>query len=400
MARTFVFVHGTGVRKDDYRRSVLLVKKGVQSSWPDAAVLPCSWGEKVGARLACTGVSIPDFSGEPPVSDEAKALAVLWELLATDPDFEWLELAGAPPATGFVTATMIDARDKFPSKLRSLGTLDKALAKLLDEPERDAEWQAACEMAAASEALQLALESLKKVDARVRHAGARACVAHAMRQRASAGLASWPAEVRDALVEVLFTELGGADAGKVTDWVKGRFVNAAKRWATDKARRERDVLFNAAYPAAGDILLYQARGDKIRGEISHAIRNAGDDVVVLAHSLGGIACVDLLVQQSHANVKALVTFGSQAPLLYELGALHSLPLQDPLPSAHQRLPAHFPPVWINVYDRDDLLSYKAAPIFTSHAQDMQVRSGVPFPDSHSAYWTQEAMWQGLKKRLP
>ena len=51
-------------------------------------------------------------------------------------------------------------------------------------------------------------------------------------------------------------------------------------------------------------------------------------------------------------------------------------------------------------DLDDLLSYRAAPIFTPRARDIQVRSGAPFPDSHSAYWTQTAVWQQLKSLLP
>jgi hypothetical protein len=401
MARTFLFVHGTGVRELDYRRTLLLVKQGVQAQWPGALVLPCSWGEKVGATLACKGVSIPDFSGEPPPSDEAQALAVLWELLVTDPDFEWRELTGAALAEGFVTDAMKEARKKFPLRLAAFGALPSALAQLPDEAERAADWQAACAQAAASPALEPALVHLKRIDARVRRAGARACVAHWMQLRVSAGLPALPATARDALVDTLFAELGGADAGRVTDWMKDRFTGAAKRWATDKARRERDVLFNAAYPAAGDILLYQAHGDAIRAEIASAIRNAGPEVVVLAHSLGGIACVDVLVQHHLPNVHALVTFGSQAPLLYELGALHSLPLNgQPPPPAEQRLPATFAPRWINVYDRDDLLSYKAAPIFKPRAQDLQARSGAPFPDSHSAYWTQAAVWQELKLRLP
>lgn len=396
MTTTFLFVHGTGVRTDDFRRSLLLVKAGVTSQWPAAQVLPCAWGDKVGATLACKGVSIPDFSGEPPPTDEAQALAVLWELLATDCDFEWRELTGAPPAGGFVDEAARDAQRRFPQRVQALGTLDAALQLLPAEPERDAAWQAACAQAAQSEALQTALANLKRVDAGVRRAAARACVAVWQQH---AGAPAWPAASRDALVQLLYDQLGGADAGRVTDWVTARFKTGVKRWATDKARRERDVLFNAAYPAAGDILLYQARGDAIRAEISTAIRNSGDAVVVLAHSLGGIACVDLLVMEHHPNVKALVTFGSQAPLLYELGALHALPLQHPLPPTHQRLPDTFPPEWINVYDRDDLLSYKAAPIFTPRARDIEARSGAPFPDSHSAYWTQPAVWQQLKKLL-
>ena len=400
--KTFLFVHGTGVRKDDYRRSFQLIKAGLDKHWPTAPLRPCQWGEKVGSRLACGGVSIPDFSGEAAPSDEAKALTVLWELLATDPDFEWRELAGVAAPAGFVDAAMRDAAKAFPQRVEALCRLPAALALLPDDEDdparRDAAWLLACKEVAASEAMAAALASIKRIDARVRHAAARACVAHWQWQRAFAS-GSLPAAQRDALVQALFSELGGADAGRVTDWVTARFRGAVKRWATDKARRERDVLYNAAYPAAGDILLYQARGEAIRAEIAAAIRNAGDEVVVLAHSLGGIASVDLLVQEHHPNVRALVTFGSQAPLLYELGALQSLPLTDPLPPAQDRLPATFPRTWINFYDRDDLLSYKAAPVFMPVALDVEVRSGAPFPDSHGAYWTQPPVWERLAELL-
>lgn len=397
MTSTFLFVHGTGVRTDDFRRTLLAIKAGVASQWPEAQVLPCAWGDKAGATLACRGVSIPDFSGEPPPTDEARALEVLWELLATDFDFEWRELAGVSPDGGFINEEMREAQRRFPQLMRDLGTLPAAVQLLPPEPDREAAWRSACEQAAQSGAMQAAVTGLKRVDARVRGAAARACVA--VWQNRRAGAPAWSAASRDALVQLLLTQLGGADAGLITDWVTSRFKHGVKRWATDRARRERDVLFNAASPAAGDILLYQVRGDAIRAEIAAAIRNSGDGVVVLAHSLGGIACVDLLVLEHHPNVRALVTFGSQAPLLYELGALHSLPPEDPLPPSHQRLPDTFPPEWINVYDRDDLLSYKAAPIFAPRVRDIEARSGAPFPDSHSAYWTQPLVWERLKTLL-
>jgi len=56
--------------------------------------------------------------------------------------------------------------------------------------------------------------------------------------------------------------------------------------------RKRDVLRQATYPAAGDILRYQARGAPFRRFIADRIDECPDDeVTVIAHSLGGIACV-------------------------------------------------------------------------------------------------------------
>ena len=78
-------------------------------------------------------------------------------------------------------------------------------------------------------------------------------------------------------------------------------------------------------------------------------------MVLIGHSLGGIACVDLLAGGTLTHVRLLVTVGSQAPLLYEMDALHGLRFGEPLPE-------HFPR-WINLYDPHDSLSYKAAPLF-------------------------------------
>ena len=73
------------------------------------------------------------------------------------------------------------------------------------------------------------------------------------------------------------------------------------------------------------------------------------------HSLGGVACVDLLVEAALPQVELLVTVGSQAPFFYEIDALQSLRFGVPLPE-------HFPR-WLNVYDLRDFLSYVAAGVF-------------------------------------
>jgi hypothetical protein len=62
---------------------------------------------------------------------------------------------------------------------------------------------------------------------------------------------------------------------------------------------------------------------------------------VKRNSLGGIACVDLLIQEPLPQVKLLVTAGSQAPFLYEINALSSLEYGKPLPG-------HFPE-WLNIF---------------------------------------------------
>ena len=199
------------------------------------------------------------------------------------------------------------------------------------------------------------------------------------------------AVARDRAVVLLTDMLGGGErsaGGLVGAAVRGLVL----RPATAVAARRRGAITDATTPAAGDILLYQARGEAIRGVIAQKIESAVDSVVLIAHSLGGIAAVDLLAGRAFPQVRLLVTVGSQAPLLYEIGALTSLEHDDPLPGCV--------PPWLNLYDRRDLLSYLAAPLFPGRATDVEVRNGQPFPQSHSAYWSNPAVWDAIVARLP
>ena len=79
---------------------------------------------------------------------------------------------------------------------------------------------------------------------------------------------------------------------------------------------EKELTQRAVLPL-GDIALYQAHGHKVRQFISGKIASATPPVVLLGHSLGGVACVDLLISERFSSVSHLITVGSQAPLLYE-----------------------------------------------------------------------------------
>jgi len=162
----------------------------------------------------------------------------------------------------------------------------------------------------------------------------------------------------------------------------------------DQVQRRRGAITDATYPYAGDVILYQGRGDDIRRFIrDRIVAVARDDpsVVLLAHSLGGVACVDLLAEEALPMVRLLVTVGSQAPFFYEIGALHRL--------AHDRpLPEHFPP-WLNLYDLRDFLSYIGANVFPGRVQDVLVDNRQPFPQSHSAYWTNPSTWSAIVRHV-
>jgi pimeloyl-ACP methyl ester carboxylesterase len=148
-------------------------------------------------------------------------------------------------------------------------------------------------------------------------------------------------------------------------------------------------------PIAGDIIYYQAKGQGIRDFIAGAISTADPPVYVMAHSLGGIAAVETLILDNQLKVAVLVTFGSQAPYFLEIDALAAL-------KKGEALPAHFPPLWLNVCDPNDLLSFRAKTVFANDARihDEQVDSGQPPVAAHSAYLGSNAFWKHVWKVFP
>ncbi|MFG2952143.1 hypothetical protein ACGF5O_00245 [Streptomyces sp. NPDC048291] len=229
---------------------------------------------------------------------------------------------------------------------------------------------------------------------------ARAFVAEAVRRRTGRqGPAAAPdGTARDAAVARIAGLLPGpgdepgTHRGPVTRRIKRLTGRLALGLASAQAVRRRSALTDAAHPAAGDVMLYLARGGPIREAVAEAVLTAEPPVVLLAHSLGGIAALDLLVLRPLPQVALLVTVGSQAPFLYELGALPSLEPGSPLP-------AHVPR-WLNVYDRRDLLSYLGAGVFPGRVADIALDSRQPFPLSHSAYWSNPELYRVLAEELP
>ncbi len=196
------------------------------------------------------------------------------------------------------------------------------------------------------------------------------------------------AGLREEIVDLLIDALGGGE--RAFSWLKEKAGGLLARVGTRYARRHRSSLTDAGTPAGGDILLYQARGEKIRGLIRKRLEEVESPVVLLAHSLGGIACVELLVAES-LGIELLVTAGSQVPFLYEIGALGSLAVGD-------ELPGHFPP-WLNIYDSRDFLSYVGAGVFPGRVEDVKVDNSQPFPAAHSSYWENPEVWAAIDGAL-
>lgn len=388
---SIIFVHGTGVREKEYAGSLRAIR-GKLTDLHDWEVIGCPWGDSCGAILNKGGITIPDFdatlSPVEIVTDEDRKLA-LWAALYEDPLYELrlLELKGSAntsPRLGQVNVFQL-----FDPKVQQLAH-DQTITGSLEAGLLSDTWAVALNNVTASTEYRQALTLAPKVNTELREAIARALVAEAsvLRLAEHSLLEPIGGNARDELVNQLVIILGGRDLA-IGEWL---FKQVAKPFTWYVKRRRGQVSVNSfAFP--GDILLYQARGQQLRNFIKDTIEAAKPPVVLLAHSLGGIACVDLL--NEHAlGVELLITVGSQAPLLYEINALTSLPFGEPLKE-------HFPKRWLNIYDPRDFLGYLARGIFQgSTIMDVRVNNGEPFPQAHSAYWKTDEVWTAIRKELP
>ncbi|MEW1830453.1 hypothetical protein [Streptomyces sp. NPDC088196] len=405
---TLLFVHGTGVREPDYSTALERIRAEVVSRRPDVRVEPCDWGSALGSHLRAGGASIPGFvdkAGKGPAAPAPQDEDVArWALLYADP-FAELELFALTAGT---------ERAVFVPGVLPRG--DLLLADLVRLPEHEsvsASWTGAgldVPLARAAEALAAAPELRRAAGAggeavsALPRLTARALVAYAL-NRGDSDAGRVPAGQRDALVNHLTDALGG-DLRGVPEAVSAAVRLSARLFEHALGSRlvvsRRTALTGRSVGFLGDIVRYLVRGEAVRALVAEAVRAQPGPVVLLGHSLGGIVSFDLLASGTlldgaasgpgarPGKVAALVTVGSQAPLLYELDALPSRPFGS-------GLPAGFPP-WVNVYDRRDLLSYQAAEVFgtgTADVRDEEVDNGQPVSAAHSSYWGNDRFYTVL-----
>lgn len=379
---TLIFVHGTGVRSGEYVKTLALVKRKVAAIGAlDVVGVP--WGDTVGVTLLAGGASVPDYRSTGgravPVErlPDTELEADLLELLFDDPLAE-LRVLGAKPPPQLVVGKPLP-EEVLARKVAKLGQ-SETLTALLDSSGLAAEFAAAKERVVDSIEFRDALRTADLATADHEQAIARAIVAS---MRPANELVLELIAIRDDLVHRIIIDMSGVTMAGPTRFAKAMLMRAANRLVVGGRRGERS---DSASAMAGDILNYTLSGDAARAMIADAVRESDRPVYLLGHSLGGIMCVDLLCM-SDVTVDGLITVGSQAPFMYEVDALRGLSYPDPLPLGF--------PKWLNVFDKRDLLSYLAAPIFGLPARDFEVNSGEPFHFSHSAYWVQDAMWREI-----
>jgi len=375
MPGSILFVHGTGVRLKSYQRTYVAAGERARTEGIALPLVECEWGVALG--IDAPSLSIPG----PPSETEAQREDVLqqWAYLDADPLFELRVLADTPVAPAAAGFGQQPAHEVFWARVLAY-TPTLELETLL---KRVNAWDAWLDTwATIVKGSPVAYQAVKASGSETADAAmalARALFAELNIRVQAQGLPSLGAAVRDRIVDRLRVDWG-FQVFALTARIKGFF--------TGLLRERRREWSDRVWPPLGDILLYQANGDAIRAFIRTKIESLEPPVYVIAHSLGGIACVDLLAMPDPPAVAGLITVGSQAPLLYELGALRSLGRGTALPPAFPR--------WINLYDPNDMLSYVAAGLFPGRVDDVEVLSGELPMAAHSAYWNCDETWDAIR----
>jgi hypothetical protein len=370
---SILFVHGTGVRLDSYQPTFREVTERAAESKIPHTIAECAWGDALGVDFK--GLSLPKL---PKPDPDAEQEARRWSWLDEDPFFEHRVLISAPagpekeiPGQKPAHEQLQDTISAYQPSIELNALLDRAGLKDLWNDT----WTTIVKDPLTAQAIEAA--GTNTADSAI--TVSRALVAQlaqtaTLKERTPLGVG-----LRLKLVDRLRTDWGQQVYG---------LGDLVKRFLRGGVRKLRPGMSKMLAPVLGDIILYQTRGKEIQEFIRAKIALAKPPVYLLAHSLGGIACVDLLALPNPPEVQGLITAGSQAPLLYELGALSSV-------TPGKSLPKNFPK-WLNLYDPDDVLGYVASRCFPQ-VRDVEVRSGEFLLGAHSGYWSCDLTWEEIKR---
>ncbi|MBK5204703.1 MAG: hypothetical protein JJD98_04625 [Polaromonas sp.] len=206
------------------------------------------------------------------------------------------------------------------------------------------------------------------------------------------GLVSWFQSLRDAV-----SRLGSAPG----DAASALAIGLARKSIHAKASR-----------FLGDVFLYlDKRGTDVAGKIledvleklraAQAAKQPGDDkLIVIGHSLGGVIVYDLLTHFApDLNIDVFVSVGSQVAVFEEMTLYRA---------SKEGLPAHPPkdrldrPAraarWLNVYDTNDIFSFRAEGVFTG-VDDYRFDTGYGLLEAHGGYFARPSFYKRLASRL-
>jgi hypothetical protein len=397
-----VFVHGVnnriedvdyseGVeRKREFFKSLLAPKVGldaekVQVSFP-------YWGGE-GVKFRWNQASVP--SG----SDEVEMLALGAPGAVADRPEVWLE----------------EARFQYGAQGVSLGQLSRAKGF---ETAVDLVWDTASAVLRADQGYDELLD------------GYAASMAYVKDNPVPAWAFQEPSLPNSEFVERLMTEvqlhLSGKIAGKSMEKLGiGSWFQSLKEAVSRLSDVPGDAVTSLAVGLArksthakascflGDIFIYldrrgtQQQPGKILESVLAELRRAqqakqpGDDkLIVIGHSLGGVIMYDVLTYFApDVKVDAFVTVGSQVALFEEMALYRSSAQEPPKNPDTERLERpERAAQWLNVYDTNDVFSFRAASVFRG-VDDYRFDTGYGLLDAHGGYFARPSFYKRLAARL-
>lgn len=163
----------------------------------------------------------------------------------------------------------------------------------------------------------------------------------------------------------------------------------------------------------GDVLVYLSARDGQDGQpgpipqvvidalerAANAVSDADPYLIVVGHSMGGDILYDILTNyRPELKVDAFMTVGSQVSFFEELKLFHAS--QAGVPSVADPKVSVRPGVrhWVNLLDRQDIVSYSAEAIF-DRVTDFEYNTGASVLGAHTAYFERPSFHRRLNERL-
>jgi hypothetical protein len=182
---------------------------------------------------------------------------------------------------------------------------------------------------------------------------------------------------------------------------------------TVATRLWRKSLHDKASCFLGDIFIYLSqRGTPERpGPIvqevldglhkGYGAKQPGDDrLIVIGHSFGGVIVYDIMTYFApHLRFDAFVSVGSQVALFEEMTLYGASRVGVPPNPPAERLkpPSNFGK-WVNVYDTNDVFSFRASTVFEG-PDDYRFDTGYGLLEAHGGYFSRPSFYRRLAKRL-
>jgi hypothetical protein len=363
-----LFVHGSGNRRGAAEAYGAKIASNLKVTKRHMHL--STWGESVGPDPA-----FPRLAETMPIVQ--KAFPDTTKTVLADPYGPLRDLAGGGGQGAFGDQGKADARAIL-GLMRFGGALDLSETQLTAEQLA----AAATEVAESPEFAAAGGDPVALIDAAVTAAAARAV------QRQGPAVVSGAfgfdikldpiGKVKEALSKSV---MGGV--GIIGNTVGG-LGGPIARWLSEQFAKRRTSLMQQHILVAADVLFYQRHSAAIRDHVRNEIKAIRPPRLILGHSLGGIILVDTLFGQDAepVDVKLIVTFGSQSPLLQALEAFGTVK------------PGRIP--WLNIWTQYDFVSFLAGGLWPGKVTDAEITVDVGFPEAHGAYYDSKEFYDRIR----